>query len=149
MTGASGSGALSTVNSGLVINISPGGAYTTPTANSLTRWAATESGTHVVALTTLSGGPPSMLIIGPPNASKNLYDDANPSITGDNPSVFETAKFTISIPGVAPSSTFANATIFFGTSADTVGVPDGGATIALLGFALLSVETLRRRIVKV
>lgn len=147
VTGATGSGALSSVNLGESINIAPGGVYTVNNlADPLTRWTASETGTHVVALTTLSGGSPSLLIVGPPNGS-NLYGHANPSITGDNPSVLETATFTVTIPGVTATSTFANATFFFGTSGEPVGgnVPDGGTTMALLGLALLGVETLRRK----
>ena len=147
VTGASGSGLLTTANSGNVISISAGGSYTGPVADALSRWKATETGTSI-SLTTLSGGNPDRLIIGPPSGA-NLYDNANPSITGDNPSVFETATFTINVPGVTANSTFANPVIYFGTTAGTtVNVPDGGMTLALLGFGLIGLGTLRRTILK-
>jgi protein with PEP-CTERM/exosortase system signal len=148
VTGATGSGILTSTDLGKSIDIAADGTYSVVNKKDpLSRWTATGTGTHIVALTTLSGGSPDLLIIGPPDSS-GLYASANPSITGDNPSVFKTATFTIDVQGVTTSSTFANATFYFGTSTDTVGgsAPDGGATIALLGFVLIGIESLRRRL---
>jgi hypothetical protein len=145
ITGASGSGTLSRsiTSGGNVTTISSGGAFTAPASGDpLTRWVATETGTSV-KITTLSGGNPDRLIIGPP--SGGLYSAANASILGDNPNIFETVTFSITVPGVTANSTISGGTIFFGTGSDHLSlVPDGGMTLALLGFAVLGLGSVRR-----
>jgi hypothetical protein len=124
---ASGSGNLTTVNSGLVTTISAGGAHTAGVADVLTRWKATEAGT-TITLTTLSGGNPDRLIIGPANGS-NLYSAANASIIGDNPNVLSSPTFTIAIPGVTSLTNLATdiSSVFFmfGTAHDPFDLVQG------------------------
>lgn len=141
VSGASGSGLLSTVNSGEIITIASGGSYSSGGTDPLTRWKATETG-NGISLTTLSGGNPDRLIIGPPG-----YANANPSILGDNPSVLQTATFTITVPGVSENSEFGHVLFKFGTDGSTVNVPDGGATAALLAIGMGGLWFLRRRLV--
>src|ERR1700744_187072 len=64
ISGLSGSGSLSSVNSGSVTTISSSGSYTTGTADSLSVWKATHSGQNI-NLTALTGGKTKDLIIGP------------------------------------------------------------------------------------
>lgn len=154
--GATGSGSLTTVNhANTMIDISNNGtgSYTSLGSGSLSRWKATEAGTSI-DLTTLSGGNPDSLIIGPPDGLGS-YDSANDSIrgnthnSGDNPDALETATFTITIPGVTSGSTISDVVIYFGTDGSTLdatntpSVPDGGSTIGLLGFAVLGLVFLR------
>jgi len=117
---ASGSGNLTTVNSGLVTTISSGGANTAGVSDALTRWKATEAAT-TITLTTLSGGNPDRLIIGPANGS-NLYSNANASIIGDNPNVLGSPTFIITIPGVTSLNDLfheiSSVSFLFGTSDD-------------------------------
>jgi hypothetical protein len=68
VSGASGSGLLITTNSGNISEtISADGTYTAGTSDQLLRWKANESGNTIV-LTTLTGGKPNRLIIGPDSA---------------------------------------------------------------------------------
>jgi hypothetical protein len=118
-SGATGSGALTSVNSGLISTVNTStGTFTAGASDPLTRWHATESGT-TITLTTLTGGKPDRLIIGPPDGS-NLYSNANPSTK--NPVVLNSAIFTIAIPGVTSLSSIlddvSNVYIMFGTSND-------------------------------
>jgi hypothetical protein len=85
VSGASGSGSLTrTVSNNLVTTIDiVNDTFSSPVTDPLTRWKASETGI-TITLTTLSGGNPDRLIIGPPNGS-NLYTDANNSISGDTP----------------------------------------------------------------
>lgn len=124
ITGASaGPGSLSTVNSGLISTINAGGSYTAGVSDPLTRWTATKTGINI-NLTTMSGGTPDRLIIGPDSAGGfnsggtfGDYANANPSITGiHNPSVLGTAYFTITTPGVTSTSTLSNVIFQFGTT---------------------------------
>jgi hypothetical protein len=158
LSGASGSGALTTVNSGLISNISAGGAYTAGAADPLTRWHATESGTNV-NLTTLTGGKPNRLIIGPDDAGKfdttGKYSDANASILQHLPVVLGSATFEINIPGITALSDITNVIFNFGTAVGEVtapGVPpEGGPTIpeptvaSLFGLGALALGMARRR----
>ena len=121
-SGANGSGNLTTVNSALVTTINTStNAYTAGVNDVLTRWKATETGT-AIKLTTLSGGNPDRLIIGPDNANSltggGLYTNANASIGGDNPNILGSATFTITIPGVTSLSTLSNVYFMFGTADD-------------------------------
>jgi hypothetical protein len=124
---ATGSGSLTTVNVGQVTTISAGGAFTAPVADALTRWTATEA-SKTITLTTLSGGNPDRLIIGPPNGS-NLYSAANASIIGDNPNVVSSPTFTITIPGVTSLTNLATdiSSVFFifGTADDPFDLVQG------------------------
>ena len=121
-TGASGSGELATVNSALITNVSAGGAYTAGVADPLTRWKATGTGT-TIALTTLSGGNPDRLIIGPDSlgnfnpALGGLFSNANAGVIGDNPLALGSATFTVTTPGVTTSSVIDNVVFQFGTTA--------------------------------
>lgn len=159
VVGISGSGLLSTVNSGDLVSFSATGngqnGIVTPNYNAtgdhqLQRWTANETGSRIL-LTTLSGGSPSLLIIGP-----GPYQNVNASIIGDNPSVNGSATFDISIAGLLPDSDgtfdnikFENIFVRFGTGPTIeYAVPDGGLTIALLGFALLGVGALRKRVAR-
>lgn len=147
VTGASGSGSLTTVNSGDIINIAKDGTWTPGGLDPLTRWEATETGTTVY-LTTLSGGNPDRLIIGPDDGTGH-YSIANGSILGDNPSVAQNATFTITIPGVTAASEFSNVGFRFTTTGGVgtevpASVPDGGTTLTLLGLALLGLGSVRR-----
>lgn len=161
VTGASGSGLLPTINSGLATTISSDGSYTAGTPDLLTRWEATETGQNI-GLTTLSGGNPDHLIIGPDSLGNlipslgGLYKSANASIIGDNPNILGSALFLINIPGVTTDSKISNVIFKFNTTGDSVSgttvepasVPDGGCTLALLGLASIGLATMSRRLKK-
>ena len=142
-------------SSGILATIGSGGSYTPGTATSLSHWAASLSGS-TVTLTTLSGGQPNQMIIGPDSAGGfaglGLYNNANASIHNFNPSVLGTATFTLSIPGVTALSTISGVNIEFGTGPEgIIGTPppsvaDGGSTVALLGIALLGVTFVGRKL---
>ncbi len=120
VTGASGETLKSSL--GTTATITKGSVATDVSSSpiSLTHWAASETGT-AISLTTLSGGKPNELIIGP--GDKNgIYNNANSSITGHGPSVLNTATFTFDITGITASSTLSNVVLDFGTTSgsDTV-----------------------------
>ncbi len=116
ISGASGAGSLKSVNSGITASIVKGQAASILSANDpLSRWKATESEDHI-SLTTLSGGTPDLLIIGPGSSGTGIYSNVNPSITGNhNPSVLNTATFTIEIAGITASSKLSDVLLLFGT----------------------------------
>ena len=116
ISGASGSGGLKSVNSGITASIVKGQAASILSANDpLSRWQATKS-ENKISLTTLSGGTPDLLIIGPGASGTGTYSNVNPSITGNhNPSVLDAATFTISIAGITSSSTLSDVSLLFGT----------------------------------
>ncbi len=117
MTGATGSGALVTTNSGNISTIASNGTYTTPTSDALTRWQATETGTSI-GLTTLTGGQPNRLIIGPPNSGTNTYTGSGlASVVNHDPVAFETATFDITVPGTFTLTDLSNVVFQFGTTA--------------------------------
>ncbi|MFO0950638.1 MAG: hypothetical protein U0835_05690 [Isosphaeraceae bacterium] len=123
VSGATATGSLASTNQGQISTISAGGSYTAGVSDPLTRWEATRTGS-TVELTTLTGGAPNRLIIGPDDKGNNdpslggLYSNANPSITNNhNPSVLGTATFDITIAGVTSSSTVSNVVFQFGTAA--------------------------------
>jgi hypothetical protein len=158
VTGATGSGSLlcNASGSGGISYIATGGSYTTPTVDSLSRWRATESGL-TINLTTLSGGTPNRLIIGPDDAGSftqaGRFSSANTSITGvHEPSVLGWATFSISIPGVSANSTIDNVQMLFGTMVDTANVvtlhpvPEPATNaLLLLPLGLRLLQFLRRR----
>ncbi len=117
LTGATGSGALATTNSGNISTINSDNTYTTATSDSLTRWKANETGTSIL-LTTLSGGAPDRLIIGPDSAGgfahTGTYNHAN-SVETHNPSVLGSATFAITIPGTFTLTNLSSVVLFFGT----------------------------------
>lgn len=122
VSGATGTGSLVTVNSGYDSSISAGGAYTLDiTADPLLRWKADNVGASVT-LTTLSGGAPKLMIIGPDSAGGfaqvGQYTNANGSVTNGahNPSVLGSAIFNITVPGVTTSSIIRNVVFQFGTN---------------------------------
>jgi hypothetical protein len=154
VSGANGSGALTTVNSGQVGTISTSGLSSSLTTDTLTRWQASESG-NTVNITALSGGNPDRLIIG----SSGIYSSVNSSITGDNPAVWGFATFIISIPGLTANSTISNVIFGFGTSTDHLSgtpttphitsVPEPSTVVAgallLLPLGVAGLRSLRRR----
>jgi hypothetical protein len=101
---------------------------------------------------------PAHLVIGPPGAGAN-YSNANGSIAGNqphNPFLEGDVTFTINVPGLTANDSVNSATFSFGTTAglnvDGVlvapvipGVPDGGATLALLGGAISVIGLIRRK----
>jgi len=111
--------------SGLVTTISGSGAYTAGTSDPLTRWEANEAGSTIL-LTTLSGGNPDRLIIGPDSLGNfnptlgGLFDNANASIIGDNPTILGSATFVITATGVTTSSTLSNVVFGVGTANETI-----------------------------
>ncbi len=118
-----------------------------------TGWGIDTAFVGGIHLTALGFVGPAGLIIGAPGAG-NLYSNANASIAGNgphNPFIGLSATFTLDITGVNVDSTIKNVVFSFGTTAgdDVPGkppsVPDGGATVALLGFGLLGIVGLRRR----
>ena len=156
VSGASGSGTLTTANSGNASTISDGGSYTKGKSDSLTRWKAIESG-NTISLTTLSGGAPNSLIIGPDSedgfTQVGKYTNANSSITKKhNPSVLGSATFNITIPGVTDASTISNVKFLFGSGTDyiTASKPPTShvpipAAAWLLGPGLVGLAGLRRK----
>ncbi|MCE5268549.1 MAG: hypothetical protein LLG00_11755 [Planctomycetaceae bacterium] len=115
---ATGSGLLTTTNSGLISTIEISGSYLAGSGDSLTRWEANEAGT-TVTLSSLSGGQPNRLIIGPDSAGgftgAGTYSNANASIGNFNPSVLGTGEFAIGVPGVGGGSGIGDVAFLFGT----------------------------------
>jgi hypothetical protein len=145
VTGATGSGSLTTVSSGSLSTLSSGGSYTAGVSSLLSRWGTTETGL-ALDLDALGGGSPNELIIGPddrggfdPTVGK--YTNANSSIYNHNPSVLGTATFTIDVPGVTSSSTISDVVVQFGSSDGSNLVPaqliPEPSTFALLGVAAI------------
>ena len=153
ITGATGAGTVA--GTGKLITLGSGGSYTVPgSASSLTHWASSLSGS-TIDLTALGGSQPQQMIIGPDDADSltgvGKYSAANSSIDNFNPSVLGSASFTLTIPGVTSGSMISNVRIQFGTGPETTlgaptPVPDGGSTVALLGFSLFSIALLGRKL---
>ena len=120
--------------SGIVRNIGSGGTEVTDasggTAAFTCGWAVESSFWYArgLELTALTGGPPSLTIIGPADAH-NRYPGANKSITGNHnpflatPDAGTPVRFTLSVPGVTPETTVTGVKFSFGT--DNTAVYDG------------------------
>ena len=147
---ASSSGTQITVNANDTFTtgatVSTGWGLTTPTASTL----------YLNVLGTQTG--PEHLIIGPAGPG-GLYSDANGSIAGNaphNPFLQSGATFTIGLTGVTANTTVTGVALSFGTTPGLievpgvpsggpgVGVPDGGATVVLLGLGLMLLGVTRR-----
>jgi hypothetical protein len=155
VSGATGSGGVTTVNSGMIASLGTDGTYTPSGPDALTRWEASHVTTGVT-LTTLSGGKPGDLIIGPDNAGSLTgagdYSAANASIYGHLPVVLGSATFNITIPGVTAASQISDVVLQFGTTAgqdlvDLAAQPVPEPSTLLAGALLLlpfGMRTLRR-----
>ncbi len=155
ITGATGSGALASTNSGLISTINGNGTYTAATPDSLDHWHASLSGGSDGMLTTLTGGQPFDLIVGPDSAGgfahAGNYGNANPSILNHEPVVLGTATFIPVMPGVTAAGQISDVEFTFGTQNDeglvvgqlvTSPVPEPSTTALLL--APLGYLALRR-----
>lgn len=104
-------GPLSTINSG--------GTYTIPSGSSpLTHWGTTVSPDGT---TTLTGGQPYQLIVGPDSAGgftgAGKYSNANNGFDNFNPYVLGSATFDIFLSGVLSNSKISDVVFQFGTQA--------------------------------
>jgi hypothetical protein len=147
--GGQTSGSLAS-SSGTQRFVAADGTWTTGSTGS-TGWGVDAGTLH---LTALGFSGPAYLIIGPPDGS-GVYSAGNSSFAGNgphNPLLGLSAIFTLNITGVTEGSTVTGATFSFGTTVGnnvTVGrppneVPDGGATVLLLGAALSGLGLIRR-----
>lgn len=115
-----------------------------------TRWHLASS----TELTTLGGGPPAQLIIGPPNGS-NQYTNANGGANNFDPNLFESATFTLTYTGgVTSATTVSDVKFEFGgdpssdgiINGDPVSVPEPSSlTCAATGILMLAGYARRRR----
>jgi hypothetical protein len=155
VSGASGSGSLTTVSSGNLSTISSGGSYTAGVSSLLSRWGVTETGL-ALDLDALGGGSPNQLIIGPDdhggfNPTVGKYTAANSSIYNHNPSVLGTATFTIAVPGVTLASSITDVVFQFGSTDGSnlvTGIPaPEPSTLALFGVGAIGLIgwAMRRR----
>ena len=110
---------------GTLINIAPGGAVT-PDGTTTTHWGDALVGSNLFVATAgtgSAGGSPINLIIGP-----GPYTNANPSITGRNPSIQNPGHFTINLTGLTGALTVTGVQFEFGTGPDNtlpgVAVPE-------------------------
>jgi len=154
VSGATAAAALSSA-SGLIsyVDTDSGpnkGTYTAGVASTLPHWDVVGT----VGLTTLTGGKPNELIIGPDDAGGftqgGRYSAANSSISQHNPVVLGSGTFVITIPGITPQSVISDVVFQFGTSGTEVpSVPEPGTVLAgallLLPFGASAVRILRRR----
>ena len=129
----------------------PDGYYNPMSTSPLAHWAVSGA-IGTVDLTTLSGAKPNELIIGPDSKGKldgsGVYSNANPSISGHDPTVIGSATFVFSILGITSTSKISDVVFQFGTSGtDVTGQPGGShitstpepASIALLGVGLFAI----------
>jgi hypothetical protein len=154
---ATGSGNLTTVNQGNVSTINSNGTYSSAVSDPLTRWDATESG-KTITLTTLTGGQPNRLIIGPDSSGGYSHGgtyNINSSVTNHNPTVLGTATFTLTVPGITSLSTISNIMFEFGTEGESIAgvivpssvtaVPEPGSIAMLAGLAMTGTGVLLSR----
>ena len=149
LNGPVGSGALNT-SQGVERNIAANGTFTD--GNTVdTGWALSHVGStfHLNVLGTAIG--PAHLIIGGPDINSNVYSNANGSIAGNgphNPFLAENATFFITDRGITADTQVSNVVFSFGTEAGTnvpANTPDSGATVALLGLALMGLAAARAK----
>ena len=96
-------------------------------------------------LNSLGSTGPAGLVIGQPTYSGGSIAGNGPH----NPFFISGVRFTLAAPDVLSTTGIADATLFFGTTAGRTpgtSVPDGGATVALLGLALGALALIRRKI---
>ena len=149
LNGPVGSGALNT-SQGVERNIAANGTFTD--GNTVdTGWALSHVGStfHLNVLGTAIG--PAHLIIGGPDINSNVYSNANGSIAGNgphNPFLAGPAFFMIEDFGIFGATQVSNVIFSFGTEAGTnvpANAPDSGATVALLGLALMGLALARAK----
>ena len=149
LSGPVGSGALNT-SQGVERNIAANGTFTD--GNTVdTGWALSHVGStfHLNVLGTAIG--PAHLIIGGPDINSNVYSNANGSIAGNgphNPFLAGPAFFMIEDFGIFGATQVSNVIFSFGTEAGTnvpANTPDSGATVALLGLALMGLAVARAK----
>jgi VPDSG-CTERM motif len=136
-------------SAGTEITVNADGTFTTG-GTVATGWSLTANDTVTFFLNGLVGGQPQHLIIGPPDGS-GLYSAANASIRNFNPQLASGATFQITDANITAATTITSATFSFGTGPETFlpgvppGVPDSGATVALLGLAMIGLAAFRAR----
>jgi VPDSG-CTERM motif len=106
-------------------------------------WALSNVGStfHLNVLGTPTA--PAHLIIGGPGLG-SVYSNANASIAGNgphNPFLGLSAVFQIVDPGITADTQVSNVVFSFGT----FNIPDSGATVALLGLALIGLAVARAK----
>ena len=142
-------------SSGTQITVNSGGTTTLGSTGS-TGWGLNNNVSGGLQLNALGFVGPAGLIIGPPGPG-GVYTAGNGSIANNpahNPFLNQTATFTLNIAGVTADSTVTSATFSFGTvpgGPNVPGlppqqVPDGGATVLLLGAALSGLGLIRRKL---
>jgi hypothetical protein len=103
---------------GSLIDIGSGG--TIIPVSGTPNWGSSVAGTQVcleAAGNCAPGGKPADMIIGPPG-SNNLYSNANPSIVGHEPVIYETATFVLTISGLSATTPITAVQFQFGTGPD-------------------------------
>jgi hypothetical protein len=107
-----------TNKTGSIITITKGSAPTSP-GGSITAWEALAptvgASTTTLTLNAFATSPPSDLIYGGPGTN-GKYNNANNSITGHNPSIENSATFTLSFAGMSANTTVTSATFNVGTA---------------------------------
>ena len=94
------------------------------------------SGTGSFNLTALNGGMPDYMIVGGALGT-TFYPNGNNGIGQFNSYLQQSGTFTIS-GNFAAGATLSNISFSFGTGPETIiGAPDSGATVALLGLAMM------------
>jgi len=114
-------------------------------------WSVLPTGGASFNLTSLNGGMPDYMIVGG-TVGTTFYPIGNNGIGNFNSYLQQFGTFTIS--GIfAEGATLSNITFSFGTGPDTIlppGVhtPDSGATVALLGLAMIGLAAFRAKFQK-
>jgi VPDSG-CTERM exosortase interaction domain len=130
---------------GTTINIAAGGSVTPGTPVTSADWQLTASNTSTFLLTALFHAQPNFMIA--PDGTS--YPNVNASIPNFNPYIQGSGTFTITGDFTA-STTISAAAFSFGTGPETIipgvpGVPDSGATVALLGLAMVGLAAFRAK----